>query len=68
VTTTPPSKQPPRPGERWAVSDALPAVVAAGPVTVLDMRGDRVIFADSRGAVGSFAVGIFAGLFDPPPP
>lgn len=57
----------PQPGEAWSVADALHAVVAAGPVDVLDVRGDRVIFADSRGAVGSFAVGIFAGLFDPPP-
>lgn len=71
MTTTPPRKQPPRPGERWDVSDALPAVVAAGPVTVLAVRAGVVHFTDSRGAAGSFSAGAFRGLYQPaeaPPP
>lgn len=55
----------PQPGETWDVSNALFLVVAAGPVTVLDVDGDRVTFTDDRGAVGTFTVGTFRGLYQP---
>jgi hypothetical protein len=53
----------PQPGESWDVSDALFLVVAAGPVTVLDVDGDRVTFSDGRGVVGTFTVATFRGLY-----
>lgn len=55
----------PQPGQSWDVSDALFLVVAAGSVTVLDVDGDRVTFSDGRGAVGTFTVGTFRGLYQP---
>lgn len=58
----------PQPGETWDVSDALFLVVAAGPVTVLDVDAERVTFTDSRGAVGTFTAGTFRGLYQPAPP
>jgi hypothetical protein len=64
VTTTAP-RPAPQPGESWDVSDALFLLVAAGPVTVLDVDGDRVTFSDGRGVVGTFSVGTFRGLYQP---
>lgn len=55
----------PQRGEAWSVADALYAIVAAGPVTVLDVDGDRVTFSDGRGVVGSFSAGTFRGLYQP---
>lgn len=63
--STPAPRPLPQPGESWAVSDAVFLVVAAGDVTVLDVQGDRVTFSDSRGAVGTFSVSTFRGLYQP---
>lgn len=68
MASTEPAWRKPRPqaGQTWEVAAGILDLVERGPVYVLDIGRERVVFTDRRGVVGSLPVPFFAGLYDPP--
>jgi len=67
VTTTPPSKPAPRPGQPWTLSDALVSLLADTPVTVTAVRANIVHFTTASAMPMRMPVQMFTGMLDPVP-
>jgi hypothetical protein len=66
VTTTPPRKPPPQPGQTWTVGESLVSLLADTPVTVTAVLGGvGCNFTTASGLPVRLPVSVFRMLYQP---